>query len=90
MEKRILKLYRRDCALIIISVMALWLVLLSVMAAVSSLGVGQIISVIALGSGITAGTVATVSLFALLRHLRKNQQDIYSEDILCSDAVNSD
>ncbi len=81
MEKKIIKAYRRDCVLVILSIVFLWLALLGTMSAIRSLESGKIILFTAVGSGIIAGTAATVSLLALLSHLRQNRQKVYSEDI---------
>ena len=84
MEKRIGSMYRVDCTLIVLSIAFLWMVLLGVMSAVASLDASRTVVAIALGSGAVAGGTATISLIALLHHLKKNKQDIYAQDILCS------
>lgn len=84
MEQRIRRMYRGDCALIVVSIICLWLVLLGIMSAVGRLGAEANVLAAALCAGTTAASAATVALLALLRHLNTKMQDIYSEDILHS------
>ncbi|MCE5241589.1 MAG: hypothetical protein ABFD98_13600 [Syntrophobacteraceae bacterium] len=90
MEQQIRRMYLGDCALIVVSVIFLWLVLLGIMSAVGRLGAEGNVLTAALCAGTTAGLAATVSLLALLRHLNRKKQDIYSEDILHSKSAKND
>ncbi|ATW27308.1 hypothetical protein [Candidatus Formimonas warabiya] len=87
MEEKIKKMYRGDCNLIIAFTIFLWIVLISTMIVVSSLAPSHTVRIIALGAAIIAGVTATTALLAVLGHLKKNQTQLYSEDIMCSGAM---
>jgi hypothetical protein len=84
MENKIKKMYRSDYILISTFIVFLWVVLAYVMPVVSGLIGDNSLRMVTLGAGCVAGVSATSALVAVLAHLRKNQTQLYTEDILCS------
>ncbi|MEL7566070.1 MAG: hypothetical protein AAGU27_14445 [Dehalobacterium sp.] len=87
MQDKINKMYRGDSNLIIAFTIFLWIVLIYTMIIVSGLAPDHTVRIVAIGAAIIAGVAATTGLLAVLGHLKKNKQELYTEDIICSCAI---
>jgi len=87
MEEKIKRMYRGDANLIIAFTIFLWIVLIYTMIIVNSLAPSHTVRIVAISAAVIAGVAATTALIAVLGHLKKNKQELYSEDITCSYAM---
>ena len=81
LDKRVEDMYRLDCIIIAIAVVALWSILSYVILQVSRLSQNGLIGLIIASIGIIACIFVTASSKAVLSHLKKNKKAIYPEDI---------
>jgi len=84
MEEKIKKMYRGDSNLIIAFTIFLWIVLIYTMIVVSGLAPDNTVRIAAISAAIVAGVTATTALLAVLGHLKRNKQELYTEDIMSS------
>ncbi|MEL7566695.1 MAG: hypothetical protein AAGU27_17695 [Dehalobacterium sp.] len=84
MEEKIKKMYRGDSNLIIAFTVFLWIVLIYTMLVVSGLAPDHTVRIAAIGAAVVAGAAATTALMAVLGHLKRNKQELYTEDIMTS------
>jgi len=82
MESRIKRMYFQDCAVIVIFMAILWLLLIFAVTKVSVIAPTRTVSMIIIIVGLAAGAFATASSIAVLSHLKKNQRQLYVEEIL--------
>ncbi len=82
MEKKIRKLLFSDCVIIVSILVVLWLILCFVMAQVSAITPNHSIKTGIMSAGLLAGAFSTAASIAVLIHLRTNQKELYSEELL--------
>lgn len=75
------KMYRQDTGLVIVFIIFVWMILGYVLMSVSSLAPNDLIRNVTLVAGMMAGIFVTISLFAVLVHLKKNRVGIYREEL---------
>ena len=75
------KMYRQDTGLVVIFIILVWLVLGFVLISISGLAPDDLIRNVILVTGSIAGIFVTSALIAVLVHLKKNQDSIYSEEL---------
>jgi len=68
----------------LISLVALWAMVIFTMAAVSSIAPGGISQILLIGSALCICLFATASLVAVFSHVRRNRDSVYRQDILIS------
>lgn len=81
MESKIKKLFRQDIAAILFMLAALWIVLIYAMTQIMQITTDPATGIAISMIGVVAGSFATASLMAVLVHLRKNKNKLYSEEI---------
>lgn len=81
MQKEINRLYRSDCANVIVWIFLLWLVVTFVF--LHSAGAFKVYQVrlIAMGAALAALIFGTSALVAVLSHLKKNCRELYTEEL---------
>ncbi len=84
MENKIKKLYLQDCIIVLIFMIVLWSILVYVLSKVVLIAPGTTVKMFVIFIGIMAGTFATAAMVAVLVHLKKNQKQLYTEEILAS------
>ena len=82
MESQIKKKCSMDCAAIISAMIILWIVLIIVMLNINGAVPNQTLRTIIFIIGILVGTFATASCIAVIIHLKKNQKDLYKDEIV--------
>lgn len=87
MEEKIKKMYRGDSNLIIAFTIFLWIILIYTMIVVSGLAPNHTVGIVAISAAIIVGVTATTALLAVLGHLKTNKQELYTEDIMSSCAM---
>jgi membrane associated rhomboid family serine protease len=87
MEEQIRKMLFRDRSLIIICIFFLWVVLISTISVVSGLAPMTSVRILASIVGVVVGVSVTSALIAVLAHLKKHRNELYSEDIMWSQLV---
>ncbi|TGE31829.1 hypothetical protein [Desulfosporosinus sp. Sb-LF] len=86
MEEKILKMHFRDRSLMTAFILFLWVVLIYTMTVVSKLAPTATVRLIALTVGMIAGLSVTSASIAVLAHLKKHRNELYSEDIMGSNS----
>lgn len=81
MEKKINRMYLKDCLSILTTMIVLWVTLIFVMINVYSVASNQMLEITIVLVGVIACSLASSALFAVIVHLKKNRSDLYSEDI---------
>ncbi len=81
MEIKIKKLFRQDIAAILFMLAALWTVLIYAMTQIIKIAPDPANGIAISMIGVVAGLFATASMIAVLVHLRKNKNKLYSEEI---------
>lgn len=87
MDEKIRKMHFRDRSLMIAFIVLLWVVLINIMIVVSNLAPTASIRITALAVGIIAGLSVTSAVIAVLAHLKKHRNELYSEDIMWSQSA---
>jgi cell division protein FtsW (lipid II flippase) len=81
MENKIKKMYHQDDATVICVLIALWAVLIYAIIQIATIAPDHMTAVVIAAIGIAAGSFATASCIAVLVHLKKNKNKLYSEEI---------
>ncbi len=81
MDKKINKMYKGDLALIVVFIVFLWVVMISVIVTVVK-SIPPENQVLVGVTGIFTLIFATITLIALIEHLKKNKVHAYTEEIL--------
>lgn len=81
MQNKIKQMYRRDCFIIFIVMLFLWIELGYVIFDVSTISPTFIVKIIVILTGSMVGAFSTAASIAVLVHLRKSRQELYMEDI---------
>ncbi|MFA9423300.1 MAG: hypothetical protein ACERLG_06965 [Sedimentibacter sp.] len=82
MENQIKKMYTTDCVAIISIMAILWTILTIVMFNISGIVENQNLRMIIFAIGILVGAFATASSVAVIIHLKKNQNNLYKDEII--------
>lgn len=77
-------MYIMDLALVFFFVFFMWGILGSVIVNISKIVSNSGYKILIVSVGVTTGTLATNALIGVIKHLKKNRNQLYSEDILCS------
>jgi polyferredoxin len=85
-DRKINKLYKGDIALIVAFIIFLWVVMISVIVFVVKVIPAENQVLVATTGSVTL-VFATIILFALIVHLRKNKEHTYTEEILNSERM---
>jgi len=80
MDKKINKMFKGDLALIVAFIIFLWAVMISVMISVEKVIPAEDQVIIAV-TGIVTLLFASITLIALIEHLKKNKVHAYTEEI---------
>jgi hypothetical protein len=84
MEKKIRRLYAGDCCLVVSSIFFMWLVLAFIMSMIYSVVAGVDMRLLIVVVGLLTGIYGTAALVAVLVHLKRQQIEIYTEEIIRS------
>lgn len=88
-DKRIIRMYQFDRFIVLMFVVLMWLTLTFVFFQVANLSSDNAVRVLAFISGAAAGAFGTAALVAVLVHLKKNFEVLYTEDIFYLDMAKS-
>jgi FtsH-binding integral membrane protein len=81
MENKIKKMYYQDITTVICILTALWAVLIYAITQVITIAPDHTTAMVIAAIGIVTGSFATASCIAVLVHLKKNKNKLYSEEI---------
>jgi len=81
MESRIKKMYIQDFSLVIVFLVVLWITLIYIMISILSILTTPFAVASILITGLLVGLSASLTLFALIKHLKKNKNALYMEEI---------
>lgn len=84
MESKIKKMHIMDLALVFFFIFFMWGILGSVIVNTSKIVSNSGYKILIISVGVTIGILATNSLIVVIKHLKKNRNQLYTEDILCS------
>lgn len=83
MEQRIRKMYRQDVRISLGFTIFLWLVLFYVMYSLNVVVPEMREKAVIIACGVLVACYATVTIFAVINHLTRNRDELYSEEINC-------
>lgn len=81
MESKINVLFFKDCAVVFMTMVILWVILSFVMIQVSCITPNIMIKTVILCAGIIAGIFSTASSLAVVIHLKRNQKELYLKEV---------
>lgn len=81
MESKIKKMYMGDSLAIGFAMLALWLFLIYIIPEVWGIADQQLMKMTIAFAGVTLGAFASSSSLAVLVHLKKNQKELYAEEL---------
>jgi 4-hydroxy-L-threonine phosphate dehydrogenase PdxA len=81
MESKIKRMYHQDNVIVICMLVALWAVLIFTITQVVRISPDHATGIMIAAIGIVTGSFATASCIAVLVHLKKNKNKLYSEEI---------
>lgn len=84
LKKKIQRLFISDCTAIVTAMIALWAMIMFAMTSVRAIAPTRVVATFIFASALLICIFGTVSLAAVLIHLKRNRDAIYTEDILAS------
>ena len=85
MKNTINRMFFKDCAAVILSTAFMWVILILVMISVGDIAPEQAVRLVIFFVGLGVGAFATASSMAVIIHLIKNKDELYGEELSCSE-----